>query len=119
MAALDILTWFGSMHSCISYPNRGSHSGVKSSLNQRIIFGVMVVSSLLTGRRLERSSLEKLTWYSLMIVVMTLYRCKPPTQYYLSRLDLIQEQSRELSSEILPFFLVTIELLLFLPNFSW
>ncbi len=79
----------------------------------------MFVKSLFTKQRLERSSFEKMTLHSLMMVVMTLCRCRSPTQYHLSRLGLMRAQYKDVLLEILLFFLVTIYSGYSEPNFSW
>ncbi len=79
----------------------------------------MFAKSLLTRRRFEMSSFEKLTLHSLMIVVMMLYKCRSPTWYHLSRLGLMRAQCKDVLSEILPFFLVTINSGYSEPKFSW
>ncbi len=107
------------MWSCCSYPRGGSRKGVKLTRNQRSTFGTMFAKSLFTKQRLEVSSFEKMTLHSLMMVVMTLYRCRSPTRYHLLRLGLMRAQCMDVLSEILPFFLVTIDSGHSEPNFSW
>ncbi len=54
-----------------------------------------------------------------MMVVMTLYKCRSPTQCHLLRLGLMRVQCKDVLSEILPFFLVTIDSGYSEPIFFW
>ncbi len=86
IAALAIYTQWGSIWSCCLYPRQGSRRRVKSTRNQRSTFGRLFANFLFTKQRLKRSSLEKLTLHSLMIVVITLYKCRSPSRHHLLRL---------------------------------
>ncbi len=119
MAMLAISTQWWSIWSCCSYPRQGSRREVKSTCNQWSTFETIFVKSLFAKQRLERSSLKKLTLHSLMILVMTLYKCRSPTWYLLLRLGLMQEQCKNVSSGILPFFLLTINSGYSEANLSW
>ncbi len=76
MAMLAISTQWESIWVCSSYPRRGSHIGVKSTLSQQSTLGIMFPESLHMIQMFEKSLAEKLAQNSFIHVMMTLWRYK-------------------------------------------